>query len=146
MTQEGNATFQEVFSMASLTDLIKLLPWCVSSTAPFYYLGYALSTAVQQSKNIQSIATALRPKGSPVLYPSSSSDLPSGTPPPLLPLLPDIPFVGTPPVGCPFPGLITSPISKKWDHSSSDSLHNHHSKKTHISSPEVEVRSEHSSA
>ena len=44
MTQVRNPTFQEVFSMASPTDLIKLLPWCVSSAVPFHYMGEALAT------------------------------------------------------------------------------------------------------
>ena len=52
MTQEGNATIQEVFSVMSLTDSIKLLPLCVSSTVPFCYVGEALATTMQQSKNI----------------------------------------------------------------------------------------------
>ena len=54
MPQEGNATFQEVFSMASSTDLIKLLPWSISSAVSFCYVGEALATAMQQGKYIQS--------------------------------------------------------------------------------------------
>ena len=50
MIQEGNATFQEVFSMVNFTDLIKLLPWCVSSAVPFCYVGEVLATTMQQGK------------------------------------------------------------------------------------------------
>ena len=146
MTQEGNATFQEVFSMVSSTDSIKLLPWCVSSAVPFCYMSEALATAVQQGENVQSTTAAPKPEGSLAPDPSSSPAYPTGTPPPLIPFLPDIPFVGTPPVGHPFPGFIASPTPKKWDHSSSSSLGNHYHKRVHISSPEVEVRSKHSSA
>ena len=64
-------------------------------------------------------------------------------PPPLMPLLPDIPFVDTPPVGHPFPGFIASPTPKNWDLSSSSSLGDHHTKRTHLSPKEAEVTSEH---
>ena len=111
MTQEGNATFQEVFSIASLTDLIKLLPWCVSSTVPFHYMSKALSTAVQQGKNVQSTAAAPEPEGSLPPDPSSSPAHLKGTPPPLIPVLPDIPFVGTPP-GVPISWFIVSPTKE----------------------------------
>ena len=109
MTQERNSTFQEVFSMASLTDLIELLPWCVSFTVPFCYMSEALVTAMQQGGHVQSTAAAPQPEGLLVLDPSSTPDHPTGNPPLLKPLLPDIPFVGTPPVGCPFPGFIAGP-------------------------------------
>ena len=96
MTQEGNATFQEVFSMVSLADLIKLLPWHVSSAVPFCYVGEALATTVQQGENVQSTTAAPQPEGSLAPGPLSSPAHPTGTLPPLMPLLPDIPFVGTP--------------------------------------------------
>ena len=51
----------------------------------------------------------------------------------------------TPLVGCPFPGPRANPTQKKWDHSPSSSLGNHHDKRTHVGSQEVKVRSEHSS-
>ena len=146
MTQEGNATFQEVFSMASLTDLIKLLPWFVSSTVIFCYMSKALATAFQQGKNVQCTTAAPKPEESPALGSSSSPAHPTGTPPSLIPLLPDIPFISNPPVGNPFPGFIASPTLKEWDFSISGSLSDHCDKRTLIGSPEVKVRSEHSSA
>ena len=82
----------------------------------------------------------------PAPGPSSSLAHLTGTLPSLVPLLLDIPFVGTPPVGCLFPWFIASPTLKKCIWSSSGSLSDYHNKRTHIGSPEVEVRSEHSSA
>ena len=35
MAQEGDCTLQEVFSMVSLAESVKLLPWCFSTGAPF---------------------------------------------------------------------------------------------------------------
>ena len=96
MMQEANATFQEVFSMVSLTDSIKLLPWCVSSAVPFHYMSEVLATAMQQNKNIPTTTTIPKPQGSPALGPSSSPAHPTGILPPLVPLLLDIPFVGIP--------------------------------------------------
>ena len=63
-----------------------------------------------------------------------------------MPPLPEILFVDTPLVGCPFVEFLTIPTWKKWDCSSSSSLSNHHDKRTHIDSEEVKARSEHSSA
>ena len=104
-----------------------------------------MATATQQGENVQSTTAAPEPEGSLALGPLNSPAHPTGTPPPLIPLLPDIPIVGTLPVECPFPGFITSPTPKKQDCSSSNSLDNHCKKSTHVGSPEVEVRSEHSS-
>ena len=67
MTKEGNTTFEEVFSVASSTDSIKLLSWCVSSAVPFCYISEVLATAMQQGKNVESTALQhLSQKGSPV--------------------------------------------------------------------------------
>ena len=109
-------------------------------------MSEALATTMQQDKDIPNTAAAHEPEGSLALGPSSSPAYPTGTLPPLVSLLLDIPFVGTPPVGHPFPGFIASPTLKKWDCSSSTSLNDHHDKRTCIGSPEVEIRSEHSSA
>ena len=109
-------------------------------------MSEALATAMQQGENIQSTTAAPKPEGSLTLDPLSRPAHPTGPPPPLIPLLPDILFVGTPPVGHSFPGFTASPTLKKWDCFFSSSLCNHHDKRTCISSPEVEVRSRHSSA
>ena len=58
--------------------------------------------------------------------------------------LQDIPLVSTPLLGCSFAGLTITPKGKQ-DHSPSDSPDCLHAKRTHVTSPEVEVRSEHSS-
>ena len=146
MAKEVDATFQEVFSQASLTDSIKLLPWCISSTFPLCYMSEALATTMQQDEDIPTSTTVPEPEGS--LAPGPSNTPAHQTGPLLLPVppLPDIPFVGTPSNGCPFAGFIASPTQKKWDQSSSNSLGNHHNKRTHVGSQEVEARSENSSA
>ena len=104
-----------------------------------------LATAMQQEEDIPVTTTVPKPEGSQALDASDSQPHLTGAPPLPVPPLPDSPFVGTPPVGCPFAGFIASPTQKKWDHSSSGSLCNHHNKRTHVDSQEVMARSEHSS-
>ena len=116
MTQEGNATFQEVFSIASPTDSIKLLPWHVSTPVPFCHMSKALATAMQQGESIPTTATAPKPEESLAPSHSSSPAHHTRTPLPLIPLLPDIPLVGTPPVGCPLLEFIAGPSSSLTDH------------------------------
>ena len=106
--------FKKSFLLIHLTDSIKLLTWCVSSAVLFHYMSETLATAMQLGKNVQSIAAASKPEGSPALDPSSSLVHPTGTSPPLKPLLLDIPVVGTPPVGHPFLGFIADPYPKRW--------------------------------
>ena len=112
MAQEANTTFQKVFSLVTSTDSIKLLSWCVSSTVPFSYMGEALATAMQQDEKVLTTAAAPEPEGSPALGPSSRPAFPTGTPPTSVPLLPDIPFVGTPPMMHPFLGPLPAPHQK----------------------------------
>ena len=90
--------------------------------------------------------TTIIPKleGSQALAPSESQVHQTGTPPQVTSLQ-DIPFVGTPPVGCPFARFIVSPRQKKWDCSSSGTLSDQCNKQTHVDSQEAEVRSEHNS-
>ena len=45
---QTDATFQEVFSQASLTGAVTLLPWCLSAAVPFCYISRATITAAQQ--------------------------------------------------------------------------------------------------
>ena len=37
---------QEVFSMTSLADSVKLLPWCISSGIPLHHMDNALAAAM----------------------------------------------------------------------------------------------------
>ena len=60
MAQEGDYTFQEVFSMTSLADSVNLLPWCVSSSIPLHHTDDMLVAAEQQGKT--TLATAAAPK------------------------------------------------------------------------------------
>ena len=85
--------FQEVFSQVSLAHSIKLLPWCISSTVPLYYMSGTIATAMQQDEDIPA---ASEPEGSLAPGPSSSPAHPPRTPPLQVPPLLDIPFVGTP--------------------------------------------------
>ena len=48
MFNQTAATFQEVFSQASLMEAVKLLPWCVSAAVPFHYLSRVVTIAAQQ--------------------------------------------------------------------------------------------------
>ena len=52
MIDQTKATFQEVFSKVSLTEAVKLLPWCISVAVPFHYISRAETTAAQQDKGI----------------------------------------------------------------------------------------------
>ena len=144
MAQEGNATFQEVFPMTSLADSIKLIPWCISSTIPFSYMGNTLATTVWQGKNAPSTTAAHELEESTALRPTSSVAHLTKTLP-VISLLSDLPFVATPPVGHPFAEFLAISTQKKWDCSPSSSLGNHCGKRTLVSPQEVEVSNDHSS-
>ena len=148
MIHQTNATLQEVLSPASLTEAIKLLPWCISVAVPFCYISGAATTAAQQDNGIPNVSmpchTVPVPHGSPVPGPSGVLTSPLVTSPLLVPSLPDIPLAGTPLLGHPFADLFL-PSKGKWDHSPSDLPNHLHAKRTCITSPEIEVRSEHSS-
>ena len=85
------------------------------------------------------------PHGSLSPGPSRCLTPPPGTFPLPVSSQPDIPLSGTPLVGHPFLHLPTTPSQGKWDHSPSGSSDHPHTKMAHITSPEVEVGSEHSS-
>ena len=140
---QTDATPQEVLSQVSSTEAIKLLPWCISATVPFHYISETTTTAAQQDEGISIVSKACPTVPEPHSLPVPG---PSGvlTPPPPVSSLPDIPLEGIPLLGCPFAGLTIPPLGK-WDHSPSDSPDCLHIKRTHITSPEVVVRSEHSS-
>ena len=124
MAQEGDAICQEVFSMARATDLIMLLPWCVANALLFCYMSEVMAMAIKQDEDIPATTSVSEPEGSTALGCSSSPAHPTGTPP-LVPLLPDIPFVGTTLLWCLFPEFTAGPTQTKWDHSSSGSLDSH---------------------
>ena len=81
----------------------------------------------------------------PSHYISEALAHPTESPPPMTPLLADLPFVGTPPVGQPFAKFLAISTQKKQGCSSSSSLNHHPSKGTCFNSQEVKARSEHSS-
>ena len=87
----------------------ELLPQCVSSAVHLCYMTRTMVTAMQQDENIPA---GSNPEGSPVLSPSSSPVHPPRTQPLPVPPLLDIPFVGTPLVGCPFAEFIVISTQK----------------------------------
>ena len=99
MAQKGNTAFQESFAMVRPLQSIKLLPWCISSEGPSCYLSEALVATLQQGKNALPTVVAPELEESPTPGSSSSQAHLTGTPPPLAPLLPDLPFMGSPPGG-----------------------------------------------
>ena len=121
--------------MGASSSLGSLLRRTASSSG----VGEVLYSSPEGSKS------ASEPEGSPALGPSSSPGCPCGILRLPVPLLPDIPFAGTPPVGCPFAEFLAIPTWKKWEHSSSGSLSHHHDKGTHVDPREIMARSEHSS-
>ena len=52
MAEEAEANFQEIFSQTSSTNLVNLLPWCVSSAFPPCYMNEVLATTAQQKEDI----------------------------------------------------------------------------------------------
>ena len=145
MAQEGDHTFQEVFSMTSLAKSVKLLPWCISTSIPLCHMDDALVAAKQQGKTAPTTvgATKLEEPSAPGLSSSPATSLESL--PPAIPLLLDLLFEDISSMGCPFFEFIAGPSQKKGVHSPSRPFGAHHGKRTQIDSPEVEVRIEHSS-
>ena len=134
-------------------ETIKLLPLCISAAVPFHYISRAITMAAQLDEGIptesQLHPTTSEPQPGPHGSPVPGS-LRSLTPPPVTSPLPmsslsDILLAGTPLLGHPFADFLAIPSKGKWDHSLSDSLNHLHTKRTHITSPEVKVGSEHSS-
>ena len=144
MAPEGNYTFQEIFLMTSLSNSVKLLPWCISSAVPLGYMDDMLVPAMQKDETAPATLGMPEPEEPPAPGLSSSPAHPTEIPP-AIPLLLDLPFEGTPSMGCSFFKSLASPSQKKRDCSPSRSFSNHHGKRTQVDSPEVEVRSEHSS-
>ena len=71
VVKQADATFQEVFSQMTLTDLIKLLPQCVSSTVPLCYMSRVLATTMQQDEDVPATTTVSEWEGSLALDPQA---------------------------------------------------------------------------
>ena len=84
-----------------------------SSAVPLHYISGALATTVQQDEDVPATITASKPEGSLAPGPSSSPTHPPGTLPLPVPPLPNISFVGTPLVRCPFAEFFAIPTQKK---------------------------------
>ena len=100
--------------MASPMESIKLLPWSISSAVPSQYISEPLVTTPQQGENAPATTAMPEPIESITLGHSGSPALHSETPPPIIPLLLDLPLVGTPPVGHPFAEFLATSTQKKW--------------------------------
>ena len=117
---------------------------------PFCYVNEASTMATQQDEGTSIVSgpcptgTEPEPGGSPVPGPSGVLTPPLVPSPPPVFSLPDIPLEDTPLLGHSFAGLAIPPKGK-WDHSPSDLPDHLHIKRAHVTSPEVEVRSEQSS-
>ena len=111
MAQKGHATFKEVFAMTSIMESIKLLPWCISSAVPSQYISEALAATVQLGENAPATTAAPKPKESTTQGPSGSPAHHSETPP-IIPLLFDLPFMGTLLVRHPFGEFLTTSTQK----------------------------------
>ena len=114
MGEEVDTTFWEVFSEASSTDLVRVLPWCISTTVnpgviPTCYMSEALATTMQWRADAPVATTTPESEGWQAQASMSILACQTGTPP--LPVLPmsDIPLISTPPVGCSFIRFIINP-------------------------------------
>ena len=104
------ATFQKVFSQASLMEAVRLLPWCISAVVPFCYISRVVTTATKQDKGILTMsepcptASESEPEPHGSLVPGSSRGLtPSETSPLPVSSLPDSLGHVLPWWGIPFP-------------------------------------------
>ena len=136
MEEEVDTTFQEVFLEMSLMDSIRLLPWCISTTSspgalPPCYMREALATAVQQIVEALMAVTVLESEGWQALVSTSSPAHQMETSPIPIPVLLNMPLIGTPPVGCTLVGLLINPQHTKWDHSPSVAPDDQPGKKNH---------------
>ena len=123
MAEEVDATFHEVFSNISSADSVRLIPWCISTTAipdviPIHHLSEALATTMQPEE----MAVAPAPGSEGSLGPTSSPAHHSETPPPPILPLSDVAYISTPPVGCSLVGFLINPQHPKQDCSPSGAL------------------------
>ena len=84
----------------------------ISSMVPSHYISEVLVTATQLSENAPATTAVPKPEEAPTLVPFNSPAHLSETPPPIIPLLLDLPFMGTPPVWCPFADFLAISTQK----------------------------------
>ena len=144
MAQEGNVIFQEIsmtgpIGFNQIAALVHFL--CHSLLLYKQSAGYCHVIGWRQ---LSPLHQGWRDHWLQV--PLSSPSHPTGTLPPLLPLLLDFTLDGIPLVSYPFLGFTVGPSQRKQDHCPSSSLSDHCSKRTHVSSQEINGKSGHSSA
>ena len=86
MAQERDTTFQEVFSMTSLADSAKLLPWCISPSVPLHHMDDTLAAAMWQGKTVPTTTGMPKPEEPSAPGLLTSPACPTETPPPVIPL------------------------------------------------------------
>ena len=146
MAEEVDATFQEVFSAMSSTDLVRLRPWCISTATnpgaiPIYYMNETLATTMQWREDVPTATNTPESKDSWAPASTNSPLHQTGTSP--LPMS-DIPLINTLQVGCSLIGFIINPKDKKWDHSPNSALDDWPGKKTCAKTAEADISNEHS--
>ena len=140
------------FSKASSIEAVKLLPWCISAAVPFCYISRAVTNDSHQHNGGPTIpepyTIASEPEPDDSLAPGPLDGLtpPPGTSPLPVSSLPGIPLACTLLLGHPFSDFLATQSQSKQDHSPCSSLDHLHTKRTHVCSPEVEVRFESSSS
>ena len=137
MAKEVDTIFREVFSETSSTNLVRLLPWCISTATnpgmiPICYMSEALATTMQQRVDAPAGTTIPESEGSQTPASTSSPAHPTWTPP--LPILSmsDILIINTPPVRCSLARFIIDPQCKMWDNSPNSVPNNLPGKRAHI--------------
>ena len=148
MAEEVDVTFHKVFSDISPVNAVRLilvylhhsLSWCDSCTSPEWGTGYHCAT---RSGCLGSHPCS-RVWGltSPDPFEQSCASLWDSTPPILL--LSDVPYIGTPPVGCSLIGSLINPQHAKWDCSPKTAPDDQPGKKAHAQIPEAKASSGHS--
>ena len=86
MVEELDATLCEVFYGISSANSVRLILWCISTTAspdviPIHHLSEALATAMQHRADALVVTSAPGSEGSQALAPMSSPAHHSETPP-----------------------------------------------------------------
>ena len=119
MAQEEHTTFQVFFSMTCSTNSVQLLPWCISFGIPFCYMDDSLASTAWQGGDASATTAAPMQEEPTALGPSSSSTHLMETPPPIVPLSPNLPIVGTPQWGTHSFSALLALYRQKWDHSPS---------------------------
>ena len=146
MAEEVDATFHKVFSDISSANLVRLIPWCISTTTnhdviPIHHLSEALTTTRQPGVDASVVTPVPGSEGSQALAPTRSPVHHSETPPPpILPLL-DVPYISILPVGHSLVRFLINPQHEKLDHSPKGAPDDQPGKRAHAETTEAKASS-----